>query len=149
MPPEEDQIKIRRRSFLDMLLEGSVVAGAACLLYPLAKYVIPPAESEGREAEVEAGVPEQLPQGKATKFEFHGKPGLLMHTRTGFVAVTAICPHLGCIVDWDEGRQQIICPCHNAAFDSNGNVVSGPSPLPLEQYEVDVQEDKIMVRKKG
>jgi Rieske Fe-S protein len=42
-----------------------------------------------------------------------------------------------------------VCPCHNAIFDYNGNIVSGPAPLPLERFEVDVRDNKVMVRRKG
>lgn len=149
MAENKNQDKPTRRAFLDKMLEGMVVAGAGVALYPLVKYAIPPKQAEGQQNEVEATTVDQLGPGKALKFEFHGQPAMVINVKTGFKAVSAVCTHLGCIVDWDESKLQIICPCHNAVFDYNGNIVSGPPPLPLEQLEANVRDNKIMVRKKG
>lgn len=140
---------VQRRTFLDTLLRGWVLAGLAGMMYPVAKYLTPPHAPESAEHEVEAAVADQIAPGNAVKFEFHGEPALLMNGKTGFTAVSAVCTHLGCIVDWDSAKSQIVCPCHNAIFDHNGNIVSGPAPLPLERFEVDVRDNKVMVRRKG
>lgn len=140
---------VRRRTFLDTLLRGWVLAGVAGMAYPVAKYLTPPHAPEAAEKEVEAAAADQVKPGEAVKFEFHGTPALLMNVKTGFVAVSAVCTHLGCIVDWDAGKSQVVCPCHNAIFDYNGNIVSGPAPLPLERFEVNVRDNKVMVRRKG
>lgn len=131
------------------MLQGAVVVGLGGAVWSAVGYAIPPHESEGREKEVEVGAEDDVKPGEAKKFEMHGKPALVINTKSGFVALNAVCTHLGCIVDWDETKKQVICPCHNAVFDHNGNIVSGPPPLPLEQLEVSVRGGKIMVRKKG
>lgn len=149
MEENQNNHKVPRRAFLDKMLQGSVLAGVAGMAYPVTRYLIPPAEAEGQQKEVEAGTTDQVTAGKAVKFEFHGKPAILINSKAGYVALSAVCTHLGCIVDWNEAKAQIMCPCHNAVFDYNGNIVSGPPPLPLEQMEVNVRDKKIMVRKKA
>ena len=62
-----------------------------------------------------------------------------------YVAMSNICTHLGCRVRWIEDQQQFFCPCHNAAFDKAGEVMTGPPPRPLDQYEVKVEEDQLFV----
>ncbi len=43
-----------------------------------------------------------------------------------FLALSSICPHLGCRVHWESQNDRFFCPCHNAAFDREGKPVSGP-----------------------
>ena len=52
-----------------------------------------------------------------------------------FVALSSICPHLGCIVQrLPEGRFE--CPCHGSKFNATGEVFAGPSPSDVVVYEV-------------
>lgn len=57
---------------------------------------------------------------------------------------SAVCTHLGCIVAWDEGAGNIVCPCHDGRFNpASGAVVSGPPPAPLPPVEVSVEGNEI------
>lgn len=46
--------------------------------------------------------------------------------------VSAVCSHLGCIVDWNAAEKSWDCPCHGARFDVNGKVLHGPAVSDLE-----------------
>lgn len=50
-----------------------------------------------------------------------------------FIALSSVCPHLGCQVHWESGKQRFFCPCHNGAFDADGNPIEGP-PLDAGQH---------------
>ncbi len=43
-----------------------------------------------------------------------------------FLALSSVCPHLGCRVHWEGPQDRFFCPCHNGAFDRSGNPISGP-----------------------
>jgi Rieske Fe-S protein len=49
-----------------------------------------------------------------------------------FIALSSICPHLGCRVHWEPHNQRFFCPCHNGVFSPEGKPVSGP-PKAAEQ----------------
>lgn len=45
------------------------------------------------------------------------------------------CTHLSCTVNWKEAEGIFLCPCHDASFGREGEVLDGPPPRPLDRYE--------------
>lgn len=69
-----------------------------------------------------------LPPGGAIVLPLDGEevaayrdPGGKLHT------VSAVCPHLGCIVLWDPAQTHWACPCHGSTFAPDGAVTHGPA----------------------
>jgi Rieske Fe-S protein len=60
-------------------------------------------------------------------------------------ALSTVCPHAGCAVDWDEAQKTFVCPCHDSRFSLAGERQSGPSPRPLDTLDVDVKDGRISV----
>jgi glycine/D-amino acid oxidase-like deaminating enzyme/nitrite reductase/ring-hydroxylating ferredoxin subunit len=46
--------------------------------------------------------------------------------------LSAVCPHLKCIVHWNATEKTWDCPCHGSRFDCLGHMVNGPASADLE-----------------
>ena len=64
---------------------------------------------------------------------------------TQVIAVSAICTHAGCSMDYSAGPQVLDCPCHGSQFSIDGRVVRGPANRPLRVYGVALANDKITI----
>jgi Rieske Fe-S protein len=49
--------------------------------------------------------------------------------------LSAVCPHLECIVQWNPAEQTWDCPCHGSRFHADGTVVNGPANSNLKPIE--------------
>ena len=77
-------------------------------------------------------------------------------TDGGLLALWQKCPHLGCTVPYRAdfnflGRTGWFrCPCHGSTYTKEGGIlVAGPSPRPLDLFEVTVQDDNSIVVNTG
>lgn len=79
--------------------------------------------------------------------ELHNGEGAIMNVGLHKVAVykdtggtvhayTAVCPHLGCIVQWNKDEKTFDCPCHGSRFTNEGVVINGPAVTDLEKFEM-------------
>jgi len=60
-------------------------------------------------------------------------------------ALSRICTHEGCSVDFDMNQNRLICPCHGANYEaSDGSVISGPTTKSLAKIKVEIQGQDIV-----
>lgn len=133
-----------RRKFLGVCLGGILSAAAAATIWPVYRFLAP------RKSDAVAGkvvIPEtELPEGAAKFFEFAGSAAVLVRKRGGEIsAFSAVCTHLGCIVQWEKDKQDFLCPCHAGHYDADGAVLSGPPPKPLTKLPFTVANGNITV----
>ena len=133
-----------RRTFLGVCLGGLGVIAAAAVTWPLFRYLAP---RSGSETAGKIVIPEsEVREGEAKFFEFAGAAAVLVRKHGGgLVAFSAVCTHLGCIVQWEKDKQDFLCPCHAGLYSANGEVTAGPPPRPLRKLPFSVANGNITV----
>lgn len=141
---------ISRRDFVKVstITVGTLIGAAVGL--PSIGYLISPAlKSGGKDAWVSIGVLKDIPVGKPFPFSFTltqvngwertstSYGGFVLRkseAKDDVVILSSRCTHLGCQVNWFPDKKVYQCPCHDAAFDIDGQVLAGPPPRPLDKY---------------
>ncbi len=164
------KISLGRRSFSQWVLTSLLSLGGAALAGGLLMYLYPPGLRKRLRAPVEVPGASTLPFGGSVIVRVDGEPTLLLKTASGYRAFSLVCTHLGCIVRWrpptgqlqpgqprarhagarksaasDQHSGLFVCPCHGGGFDTEGKVVSGPPPRPLEPLEVKERGGRIFI----
>jgi cytochrome b6-f complex iron-sulfur subunit len=133
-----------RRKFLGVCLAGATVVAAAAAAYPVYQFLAPRSGQQGADKLVFSSA--DIPEGEAKFFEYAGAAAVLVKTKSGdLVALSAVCTHLGCVVQWEKDKQDFLCPCHAGHYAPDGTVLSGPPPRPLAKIPIAVAEGKITV----
>jgi len=143
--------KPTRRSFINFILGGGLVATLGSIVYPAFRFITPPPSGEAnvsqlklpfKRADVEAD------KQKAKTFKFGRDMGIIVLSDTGELkAMSATCTHLDCTVQHRPDLGIIWCACHNGRYDLEGKNISGPPPRPLERYVVNEVGEDIFVSK--
>jgi Rieske Fe-S protein len=141
--PEEPTIT--RRGLIDWVIYVCSTIFGAALVLPAIAYLLPVTKSGPLKVREEVGDASGWGVWTAKKVSVAGKPVLVIRTDKAYVAFSAVCPHLGCLVEFAEADRNIICPCHAATFDLDGRVTGGPPPRPLAAYTVSEVQGKVYV----
>lgn len=147
---EEVSVENSKRSFLSFLIALFSLAFVGGVGKVIFQYIWPPRKLTGLEGEGGTKVLNiplaEIEVNSSKKVRFAGGTYLVVRTETGVYALSAVCTHLGCLVNWEPEAKQIICPCHAARFDLNGNVVGGPAPKPLQQIKATIVNGNIELK---
>ena len=138
----------KRRHFVEVFLGAGVVASLVSFLYPVLRYLIPPPSPELTNDTVLAGKTGELKPNTGKIFRFGTRPALLILTADGnYHAISAVCTHLGCTVQYRPDLNSVWCACHNGMYDVNGRNISGPPPRPLDDFDVILKGNDIYARR--
>ena len=143
--------ELNRRDFIKVTT--GIVGGliGAALGVPAIAYLLDPAFKAGaREGWVPVGSVADMEIGKPYPFSFTrvqvngwertstSRGGFAIRNSddpNDILILNSRCTHLACTVNWREDTQAFVCPCHDAQFSREGEVLGGPPPRPLDRYD--------------
>jgi cytochrome b6-f complex iron-sulfur subunit len=136
-----------RRGFLEVLLGLAATGSLATVVYPILRYLTPlPSAGPAGPAKLS---PEDTAALERQHFVIVSVAGTRVLVFRGvdqqIRALDARCTHEGCTVQYVPGESVVWCACHNARFDVDGRVLSGPPPRPLSVYTVQRGDDGSVV----
>jgi cytochrome b6-f complex iron-sulfur subunit len=130
MPPKDSIIS--RRRFLSWLVKGSLAGSGLLGLGMLGRFI---------SFQSEQSPPSQYDLGLATDYPFGSRTSdattqaIIIHDSQGYLAISLVCPHLGCIVNVTSDG--FACPCHGSRFLPDGSMRKGPASRPLTALRVE------------
>jgi Rieske Fe-S protein len=72
-------------------------------------------------------------RGEGKVIELDGQKVAAFRDESGLTTVrSAVCTHMGCLVEWNGAEHTWDCPCHGSRFKPNGDVIAGPAESPLK-----------------
>ena len=88
-----------------------------------------------------------LPEGTPLAFRSGAIEGFLIRRGQDVTGLSAVCTHMGCILNYSKFRDQFECPCHGATFKTNGQPTDKyDTPLPrLPLLQVRIQRGQVEV----
>lgn len=137
----------KRRSFLSFCIGSTVVVAAVGIIYPILKFLWPPAERLALFRKELVRIPlDDVQVGRAIQVRHKNAPVVIIRpVAEKVVVLSAVCTHLGCLVEWDEETRRLVCPCHGSIFDINGAPLRGPAPRPLPPVPAKIVGEEIVI----
>jgi Rieske Fe-S protein len=81
-----------------------------------------------------------LAPGEAKVVEYEGnKTGIYKDEAGNLFAIDPVCPHMKCLVEWNNTEKSWDCPCHGSRFSYTGELLTGPSTHDLKAYQLSLQ----------
>jgi 3-phenylpropionate/trans-cinnamate dioxygenase ferredoxin reductase subunit len=91
----------------------------------------------GRLSKADATPASELASGEARVLQVDGEKLAVYRDEKGTLhAVSAVCTHMGCLVEWNRAEQTWDCPCHGSRFRIDGSVIQGPARRELKRTEL-------------
>lgn len=135
---------MKRRNFLKALFGLFGTVSVASFAYPLVRFLAPPGNAVKDRKVI---LPKHdVPVGTSKAIIFRDKPAMIINRPgKGLIALSKVCTHLGCLVEYEKEKNQLLCPCHAGSYDLEGNVLSGPPPRPLDKLPLRIEGDQIVI----
>jgi len=133
-----------RSSFLKWLIGIVGAVSVAGILYPVLRFLKPPAALSGAIGQVvNVGPLSGFAAGQLTGVTVNGQPAGVQNLDGKYAVYSLICTHLGCVVE--IAGDAFRCPCHGSDFSPTGAVTRGPATLPLPIYHSQTQSGSLLV----
>ncbi len=109
-----------------LMVAGEITAGTLWLAFPRFR--------EGEFGGTFVVSPTELPAVGAAPVSKPEGRFWLSNPEEGFVALYAVCTHLGCLPAWVDATFRFECPCHGSKYEIDGTYIEGPAPRSLDRF---------------
>ncbi len=154
---------LSRRDFVKLATAVLGTIMGAVIGLPAIDYLIGPAlKSQKTDTWIPLGKLENYAIGQPTLFTFTQTKAngwektvnsygvfVVRKSEAEVIVLSNVCTHLSCRVNWKPDQNEFICPCHNAQFGLEGNILGGPPPRPLDRYETRVENGALSLHLVG
>jgi len=138
---------VSRRKLLRLITAILGLFGLGAIVSSVVAFLTPPRSALKKVGGWQVvGTLSEFKEAQSLSKVYFGLPILLMKEEAEFRVFSAICPHLGCIIQWDQKKKSFLCPCHDAFFDKHGKVLKGPLKDALLPFEFKVEGETISVK---
>ncbi len=128
----EDQNKLTRRGFMGRVFAVSIgIASLATFFFTLFRMPFP-SLLPGKSGRFKIGLKNEFPSGTIKYFE--NDQVYVFADAEGIYAISAVCTHLGCVVNKDKNG--FVCPCHGSRYGLDGKIEQGAAPKDLPWYKI-------------
>ncbi len=122
-----------RRQFIARIFQWFAAITALALTWPLFRFLNFTMPAKPRFVKISAPLPAS---------GFHAERDFILFVDNDTPrAVSRICTHLGCRLNYLEDKQIIECPCHQSRFTTQGKLLAGPAKRDLARFSVAPQTD--------
>lgn len=91
-----------------------------------------------RLSKAEVTDPEEVQRGEGALVQVGSRKVAVYRDPDGKLhALSPVCTHMRCIVDWNPADKTWDCPCHGSRFDPLGHVISGPAKKGLGREDLE------------
>ncbi|MDQ0271068.1 ubiquinol-cytochrome c reductase iron-sulfur subunit [Cytobacillus purgationiresistens] len=144
--------RVSRRQFLNYTLTGVGGFMAAGMLMPMVRFAVDPvlqAKGESDFIPTKQKIDEITTEPTRVDYTFEqvdawytseesGTAWVYKDDKGEIVALSPVCKHLGCVVNWDSDKSNpdhFYCPCHGGLYKKDGMNVPGTPPIaPLDVF---------------
>ena len=135
---------MERRQLLKSSLAFLGTTTLLSFVYPASKFLVPP-KSNAKDSQIILEK-DQIPPGTAKEVTFNDIPLVIINRKgSGFIALSRVCTHLGCLVGYDSFNSKLVCPCHAGEFDLEGNTLGGPPTKALQRFPLEINATQITI----
>lgn len=145
-----DYSLVSRRTFLNALFGGWLIAIASGGIYAFLRFIFPTVGKEPDFVVLNKADFFDIPANTVKAFAWGGKPGFFLKKDNGtMLALKGVCTHMECNISYRPDVKKFYCACHKGWFDDNGRNIEGPPPKPLETFDIVTTGQKLVIAKKG
>ncbi len=77
-----------------------------------------------------------IPENKGKVINIKGKKVAVYNNKGKIETFSAVCPHMGCEIIWNDNENTWDCPCHNSRFEADGKLINGPATRGLDKLDI-------------